>query len=63
MKSFVRNRSRPEGSIVEGYITLECITFCLRYLHDVETNFTCQLSGVMHDSPTNLDDGMTIFNG
>ena len=33
------NRSRPEGSIAEGYLLEECSTFCSRYLHDVETKF------------------------
>ena len=37
LKPYVRNKSRPEGSIVEGYIAEECATFCSRYLHDVET--------------------------
>ena len=37
LKSYVRNKSRPEGPIVEGYIAEECATFCSRYLHDVET--------------------------
>ncbi|XP_010681270.2 uncharacterized protein LOC104896251 [Beta vulgaris subsp. vulgaris] len=34
LKSYVRNRSRPEGSITEGYMIEECLTFCSRYLHD-----------------------------
>ena len=33
----MRNRSHPEGSIAEGYLAEECLTFCSRYLHDVET--------------------------
>ena len=37
LKSYIRNKSRPKGSITEGYIAEECTTFCLRYLHDVET--------------------------
>ena len=37
LKSYVCNKSHPEGSIVEGYIAEECTTFCSRYLHDVET--------------------------
>ena len=37
LKSYVRNKSRPKGSIVEGYIAEKCTTFCSRYLHDVET--------------------------
>ncbi|XP_016199365.1 uncharacterized protein LOC107640353 [Arachis ipaensis] len=34
LKSYVRNRSRPEGSIAEAYLVDECLTFCSRYLHD-----------------------------
>lgn len=61
MKSFVRNRSRPEGSIAEGYITLECLTFCSRYLHDVETKFSRQMSSVMQETPIDSTDGLAIF--
>jgi hypothetical protein len=32
LKSFVRNRSRPEGSIAEAYLVKESLTFCSRYL-------------------------------
>ncbi|XP_074362862.1 uncharacterized protein LOC141703164 [Apium graveolens] len=32
LKGYVRNRSRPEGSIVEGYLAEECVTFCSRFL-------------------------------
>lgn len=41
MKSYVRNRARPEGSIAKGYIAEECITFCTRYFESVETSFNC----------------------
>ena len=34
---YVRNKSRPEGSIAEGYIAEECLTFCSRYLHGIQT--------------------------
>ncbi|XP_077217923.1 uncharacterized protein LOC143852426 [Tasmannia lanceolata] len=37
LKSYVRNRSRPEGSIAEGYLAEECLTFCSRYLEGVES--------------------------
>ncbi|XP_074294088.1 uncharacterized protein LOC141621619 [Silene latifolia] len=37
LKSYVRNKSQPEGSIAEGYILEETITFCSRYLEGVET--------------------------
>ena len=39
LKSYVRNRNFPEGSIAEGYLAEECLTFCSRYLEDVETRF------------------------
>ncbi|KAK1396063.1 hypothetical protein POM88_005926 [Heracleum sosnowskyi] len=32
LKAYVRNRSKPEGSIVEGYLAEECLTFCSRFL-------------------------------
>ena len=35
----MRNPSRPEGSIAEAYLLDECVTFCSRYLDDVETKF------------------------
>ena len=35
IKSYVRNRARPDGSIVHGFLTEECISFCENYL-DVE---------------------------
>lgn len=34
----MRNRSKPEGSIAEGYLVEECMSFCSLYLSpDVET--------------------------
>ncbi|XP_020080552.1 uncharacterized protein LOC109704196 isoform X2 [Ananas comosus] len=32
LKSFVRNRAHPEGSIAEAYLAQECMTFCSRYI-------------------------------
>ena len=32
LKSTVRNKARPEGSIAEGYIVDECLIFCSRFL-------------------------------
>ncbi|XP_026407860.1 uncharacterized protein LOC113303082 isoform X2 [Papaver somniferum] len=37
LKSYVRNMAQPEGSIAEGYIADECVTFMARYLDQVET--------------------------
>ncbi|XP_020090215.1 uncharacterized protein LOC109711523 isoform X3 [Ananas comosus] len=39
LKSDVRNKAHPEGSIAEGYLVEECMTFCSRYLDSVETIF------------------------
>ncbi|XP_021853263.2 uncharacterized protein [Spinacia oleracea] len=40
LKSHVSNKAQPEGSIAEGYLLWETITFCSRYLESVETIFT-----------------------
>ncbi|KAK5825448.1 hypothetical protein PVK06_020285 [Gossypium arboreum] len=37
LKSYCRNKHYPKGSIAEGYLVEECMTFCSRYLEDVET--------------------------
>ncbi|GAB2270553.1 hypothetical protein Dimus_038857 [Dionaea muscipula] len=39
LKSYVRNRAHPEGSIAEGYIVNECMTQCSRYFDGIETKF------------------------
>ena len=60
LKSYVRNKSRPEGSIAEGYIIEECITFCSRYLYDVETKHDRkERNYVIKNNITN--GGLTIF--
>ncbi|XP_035546653.1 uncharacterized protein LOC118348671 [Juglans regia] len=38
-KRYVRNRARPEGSIAEAYVHVECLTFCSMYLNDIETRY------------------------
>jgi hypothetical protein len=37
LKAYVWNKAHPEGSIAEGYILEKCMTFCSRFLQDVET--------------------------
>jgi hypothetical protein len=37
LKGYVRSKAYPEGSIAEGYILDECMTFCSRFLEDVDT--------------------------
>jgi hypothetical protein len=32
LKHYVRNRARPEGSIIEGYVAKEFVEFCLDYM-------------------------------
>ncbi|XP_028061151.1 uncharacterized protein LOC114264655 [Camellia sinensis] len=39
LKGYVRNKARPEGSIAEGYINHEVLTFCSMYFHEGETRF------------------------
>jgi hypothetical protein len=36
IKGFVRNRSRPDGSIAKGFLTYECVSFCQNYLRTKE---------------------------
>ncbi|CAL9020279.1 unnamed protein product [Prunus brigantina] len=39
LKKSVRNRAKPEGSIVEAWVQYESLTFCEMYLKDVEMVF------------------------
>ncbi|BBH02706.1 transposable element gene [Prunus dulcis] len=39
LKKSVRNRAKPEGSIIEAWVQYESLTFCGMYLKDVETAF------------------------
>ena len=39
LKNYVRNKARPEGCIVEGYVAEEALSFCSMYLRDVQTQF------------------------
>ena len=32
LKSYIRNKSKPEASIAEGYLVEECLIFCSRFL-------------------------------
>jgi len=45
LKIYVRNKAYPEGSIAEGYLAEEALTFCSRYLHEgVETRLNRERS-------------------
>lgn len=39
LKGTVRNRAKPEGSIAEAYVVDECLSYCSRYLTNIETRF------------------------
>ncbi|XP_026417323.1 uncharacterized protein LOC113312801 [Papaver somniferum] len=40
LKKYVRNKSQPEGSIAQGYLADECLTFFSRYLSaEINTKF------------------------
>ncbi|KAL5555616.1 hypothetical protein UlMin_037852 [Ulmus minor] len=49
LKDYVRNAAKPEGSISEGYVVDEVLTFCSRYFDDIETRF---------NRPDRNDDGI-----
>ena len=40
LKRYVRNKSWPEGSIAKRFIVEECMIFCSRYLHEVDSSLT-----------------------
>jgi hypothetical protein len=63
LKSYVRNRCKPEGSIAEGYLAEECITFCSRFLGgDQAKKFErCPTQGEYHIGTRRNKDGI-IFN-
>ena len=39
LKNNVRNKAKPEGSIAEGYVADEALTFCSMYLEGMQTKF------------------------
>ncbi|XP_027166667.1 uncharacterized protein LOC113766700 [Coffea eugenioides] len=60
LKSYVRNKSRPEGSIAQGYLVEECINFCSLYLADyVETKFNRPNRN--EEIHKEIEDGLDIF--
>ncbi|XP_020254001.1 uncharacterized protein LOC109831072 [Asparagus officinalis] len=55
LKNYIRNRNRPEGSIMEGYLLEEVTTFCSHYLdEDIETKLNRPV--VIHDGPSKKTD-------
>jgi len=60
LKSYVRNKSQPEGSIAEGYIAEEVLTFCSQYMEGVETRIN-RPSRVDDYGDTELSELSTLF--
>jgi hypothetical protein len=65
----VRNRAAPEGSVAEGYLTDEMLTFCSRYLENAPTihnrpqrNLNEARGGnTSKPRPTDIDTGSSIY--
>ncbi|GJS44251.1 transposase, Ptta/En/Spm [Tanacetum coccineum] len=63
LKSYVRNKSRPEGSIAEGYLIEECLTFCSRYMHEgVKTKLNKGVEDFDSLARTNKSGGVVFVN-
>lgn len=61
LKSYVRNKGRPEGSIAEGYLAEECLSFCSLYLDEnVETRHN--RVGRNEDGDCTVSEGIKIFS-
>ena len=58
LKDYVRNIAKPEGSISEGYVVNEALTFCSRYFDDVETRFN---RSVRNDDDIHLTRQLSVF--
>jgi hypothetical protein len=60
LKGYVRNKAYPEGSIAEGYVLEECMTFCSRFLEDFDTKMNRperHESAAVNEPPS----GLSIF--
>ena len=54
VKGYVRNKAHPEGSIAEGYITEECMTFCSLFFKDMPTRPERHESAAAPEPPSSL---------
>ncbi|XP_042962607.1 uncharacterized protein LOC122296877 [Carya illinoinensis] len=60
-KWYVKNKARPEGSIAEAWVHIECLTFCFMYLQDVEMKFNRADHNIDSVEEETID-GFKIFN-
>lgn len=61
LKGYVRNKAHPEGSIAEGYVAEECMTFCSRFLDNIDTKLNRperHESATINEPPS----GLSIFS-
>jgi hypothetical protein len=58
LKNFVSNRGRPEGSIANAYVASDTLTFCSRYMEDIDTRFN-RGDGIDGEMP--LPDEISVF--
>ena len=59
VKGYVKNKAHPEGSIAEGYIVEECLTFCSRFLNmDTKLNHPERHENMVVNEPPS---GPSIF--
>ncbi|KAI3908714.1 hypothetical protein MKW92_007862 [Papaver armeniacum] len=62
LKKYVRNKSQPEGSIAQGYLVDECLTFCSRYLSaEINTKFNQIWRNSDGDGATTSSHELPIF--
>ncbi|KAJ0972399.1 hypothetical protein J5N97_020358 [Dioscorea zingiberensis] len=62
LKSYVRNKARPEGSIAEAYIVQECMHFCSRYLHETETRLNRVQRNYEESGDDHSHSGLQVFS-
>ncbi|GKA92643.1 hypothetical protein Tco_0814568, partial [Tanacetum coccineum] len=63
LKSYVNNKACPEGSIAEGYLARESLTFCSRYLCGVETLFTRPIRNDDDDNQNEIESSNFLCPG
>ncbi|XP_024190402.1 uncharacterized protein LOC112194385 [Rosa chinensis] len=63
LKKYVRNRSRPEASIAEGYIIEECLSFCTMYLSDGVESKRTRIGRNADDPGIVPREGLPLFVG
>ncbi|VVA35887.1 PREDICTED: transposon CACTA [Prunus dulcis] len=63
LKKYVRNKSRLEGSIVEGYIVEECLSFCALYLGDGTVHKRNKPGRNVDAQGSDMREGFEIFKG